>query len=288
MTAEARGQLSPAVSAALERLDELVKAFAEHPEAAVQDAVFELLRSVDAVHRHGLGGVARLLKAEGLLGRAFDDPDVRLLFELYDLGEGGERARADRVLDAVRPYIESHGGRLEVVEADAGVVKVRLSGACHGCPGSSATLRHVVDQALRAALTEFVRLEVLDDEPPPYGLIPVSRLAAPKRPSLAWHAVLRADEVPEAGLRGVEVEGAGVLIVNLAGELYAYANLCPGTALPLDGGAVESEMILCPWHGCRFDARGGRRLDGSGGGLGVMPIAVADGEVRIGVLPGAA
>ena len=47
---------------------------------------------------------------------------------------------------------------------------------------------------------------------------------------------------------------------------------------------VEGEILICPWHGCRFDLRGGRRILGEGPGLAVVPIAVDGGEVRIGVL----
>jgi len=77
------------------------------------------------------------------------------------------------------------------------------------------------------------------------------------------------------------------LIANLAGELYAYRNACPGSPLPLDGSRVQGTVLQCPWHGCRFDLRGGKRLDGPGAGLGVMPIAVEGDDVRIGLLEGA-
>ena len=175
--------LPPEVLGALERLDELVKRFEEHPEPAVQERVFELLQCVDAVHRAGLRRLGELLKVAGLQRRALDDPEVRLLFELYELGEGGECQRAEAVLATVRPYIESHGGSMEVVEAEAGVVKVCLSGACTGRHGSAATLRHVIEQTLRDGLPGFIRMEVLETPQPPRaepGFVPLSSIIRPK------------------------------------------------------------------------------------------------------------
>ena len=286
---ETEGGLPPELTLNLDRLDDLVAAFEQHPDEIVQAHAFELLRCVDAVHRPGLRRIADLLRIAGLEHRAIEDPEVRLLFDLYDLGEGGEKARADDVLQSVRPYIESHGGRLEVVGAESGVVTIRLSGACHGCSGSAATLRHVVEQALREGLSDFARMEVVEAIPEPAaGFVPRGNLLLPRRPRLVWYDALRADAVPDGGTCAVVVAGERVLVTSLAGEMYAYRNACPGTPLPLDAAPITNGAIECPWHGCRFDVRGGRRLDADGPGLGVVPISVEGGMVRIGVLEGPA
>ncbi len=91
--------------------------------------------------------------------------------------------------------------------------------------------------------------------------------------------VKRFEQHPEA----VMVDGEPVLVASVqAGEAHAYRNACPGTPLPLEGGRVEDGVLVCSWHGCRFDLRGGRRVDADGPGLGVLPIAVEGGKVRIG------
>ena len=283
-----RGELPAQLASALERLDQLIQTFEQHPDPVVGERVFEMLRCVDAVHRWGLRELARLVKDAGLLPQALEVPEVRLLSDLYGLEEGGERDRADAVLDAVRPYIGSHGGRLEVVEAEAGVVKVRLSGTCRGCAGSTATLRQVVEETLRAELVDFVRLEVVDasgDGTP--GLIPASSLFRGGGPRLVWHRVLARPDLPGDGLRSVEVNGEGVLVVRLGGDFYAYQNSCPGTSVPLDGARLDESVLVCASHGCRFALPGGRRLDRDGQSLGVVPIAIEGEEVHIGVLQGA-
>ncbi len=287
--------LPPELDAAVDRIAELVAGFEAETDEDLQARVFDLLRSIDIVHRAGLHRLDELLKVAGLQARAIDDPEVKLLFDLYDLGEGGERQRAEAVLATVAPYIESHGGKLSVVEAEAGVVRVQLSGACSSCQGSTATLRHVVEGALRDGLSDFVRMEVVEATSHdhgaghgapaglPAGFIHLERLR-PAKPSLIWYPVFAAAALQIGGLRSVEVEGEAVLVANVAGEHYAYRDVCPGSPLGLASARVEDGILVCPWHDCRFDLRGGRRIVGEGPGLAVVPIAVDGGEVRIGVL----
>ncbi|MBA2783447.1 MAG: hypothetical protein H0T74_11120, partial [Rubrobacteraceae bacterium] len=45
-------------------------------------------------------------------------------------------------------------------------------------------------------------------------------------------------------------------------------------------GRVEGTTLVCPWHGCRYDLRTGRREDAEGK-LSVLPVAVQDGEVKV-------
>ncbi len=282
------------LGAELDRLTDLIAGFEAEPDEALRDRVFALLKSIDHVHRAGLWRLGELLKVAGLQARAIDDPEVKLLFDLYDLGEGGELQRAEAVLATVTPYIESHGGSLAVVEAVAGVVSVRLSGACSGCQGSSATLRHVVEGALRDGLSDFLRMEIVEDPSgghahdhgasAPPGFIPLESLRPPKRPALVWRPIFLASELLPGSVRSVDVEGDPVLVANLDGDFYAYNDGCPGSPLTLGAAPVEDGVLVCPWHGCRFDLRGGRRLEGEGPGLPVIPIAIQSGEVRIGTL----
>ena len=69
------------------------------------------------------------------------------------------RNRAEDVLNReIRPAIQMDGGDIELVEADNGVIKVKLTGACAGCPMSTMTLTHFVEERLRAALPDMDEL----------------------------------------------------------------------------------------------------------------------------------
>lgn len=59
-------------------------------------------------------------------------------------------------LEKVRPYLQADGGDIEVVElSDDNVLKVRLTGACHGCPFSMQTLKAGVEQAIKSDVPEI-------------------------------------------------------------------------------------------------------------------------------------
>ncbi len=62
-------------------------------------------------------------------------------------------------LDAIRPYLQADGGDIELVDIEDGVVKVRLQGACAGCPGAKYTLELGVQRRLQADVPEVVRVE---------------------------------------------------------------------------------------------------------------------------------
>lgn len=272
--------LPPEVATALQRLEYLVEKFEQHPEPTVRERAFELLQCVDTIHRPGLRRLADLLRQGGLQQEAAKDPLARLLLDLYDIGEGGAQERVDAVLEAVRPYVESAGGELELLEVGEDAVRVRVSGAAGGCGGS---LAPAVEQLLREGLPDLERVEVLDPAPAPArNFIPLASLKL--APALVWRTVLRAETVPAGEVRGALLGAISVLVARLGdGELRAYHNVCPRGPLPLHGGQVEDGVLACPWHHCRFDLRTGRRLDGDGPGLEALPHRVEEGDVRIGV-----
>lgn len=64
------------------------------------------------------------------------------------------REKVQAVLDKVRPMLQSDGGDVELVDVVDGVVKVRLKGACGGCPMATMTLKNGIEKALKAEVPE--------------------------------------------------------------------------------------------------------------------------------------
>jgi len=63
--------------------------------------------------------------------------------------------RVSRVLNLIRPAVQSDGGDLELVDiTPEGVVRIRLHGACVGCPSSSMTLKVGIERNLKAHIPE--------------------------------------------------------------------------------------------------------------------------------------
>ncbi len=62
--------------------------------------------------------------------------------------------RVEGVLDKIRPMLVRDGGNVELVDVNDGTVKVRLTGACGGCPMATMTLKMGIEQALKQEIPE--------------------------------------------------------------------------------------------------------------------------------------
>jgi Fe-S cluster biogenesis protein NfuA len=75
---------------------------------------------------------------------------------------GPIRDRVAKVLNLIRPAVQSDGGDLELVEVTPeGVVRIRLHGACVGCPSSSMTLQVGIERNLKAHIPEIRAVEAV-------------------------------------------------------------------------------------------------------------------------------
>jgi Fe-S cluster biogenesis protein NfuA/nitrite reductase/ring-hydroxylating ferredoxin subunit len=240
-----------------------------------------LLQLIDALHRPALARIA-----DGDL----DHPLVHALLGMYGLEALEPEVLAEEALDEVRPYIESHGGEVELLGVDDGVVRVRLAGACVGCAGSAMTLRRGVEEALREhfpAFRELVAEEAAETAPAGIAL-PMAPAPAPlpmaelRRP--VFVDVAASEDLAEGELRAADADGAAILLARVAGEVYALRDGCAVDGLPLEGGRLTADgVLICPWHNCAYDVRTGRRADDEEGRLGVLPVALRDGAVKVAV-----
>src|SRR5215210_2791952 len=206
-----------------------------------------MLELIDAVHRPGIAALAE--------GNA-EHPAAQALLAMYALLDADDAELVEEALEQVRPYIHSHGGEVELLAVEDGVVRVRMSGACHGCAASAMTLQRGIEEALRAGYPGF--REVMAEEPEPGPML--LQLEDLRRP------VFADVEPPAAGeLRATMLDDVPVLLTSVGGEVFAFRNRCPVDGLPLEGSRLTDDGVLvCPWHNCAYDARTGKRLDDTG------------------------
>jgi Fe-S cluster biogenesis protein NfuA len=170
----------------LRRLDELLgrleqipgqtSAMALEAAEALADVYGEALRRV--VDRVGPSPAAEALAGDELVGH---------LLVLHGIHPVPLEQRLDDALDRIRPYVHSHGGRVDFIGVEDGIARVRFSGTCDGCTASSATLELGVREALLAAAPELAGVEAEDGggaaHPPPADptprLIPLEALRRP-------------------------------------------------------------------------------------------------------------
>jgi Fe-S cluster biogenesis protein NfuA len=162
----------------LPRIAELAEALTAHDDADVVGTAEELLDWIDVFHANGVGRMVEMVRewrGDILLESFAADPVVGTLLDAYGLG-GADVAETARIavqaaLGEVRPYLHSHGGDMEVVSLEDGVVRLKLHGSCDGCTAADATIIERVETALQQHWGDFRRIEVEDmtaeAHPPP-------------------------------------------------------------------------------------------------------------------------
>lgn len=248
---------------AVAELDTLVQTL----EREGDERALMLLELIDAIHRPAL---------ERIVAGDLEHPLAHALLAMYGLAPVDDELLTEEALDEVRPYIRSHGGEVDLLSVEDGVVHVAMSGACQGCAGSAITLRRGVETALREHLPGFREL-VAHEQPNVIQL--EDRL---RRPVFADVAELA--ELGPGDLRAVTVDGVSVLLANVEGEVYAFRNGCAIDGLPLEGARLTETVLVCPWHNCAYDARTGKRADEpEAASLVVVPVALTNGSVKVAV-----
>lgn len=71
------------------------------------------------------------------------------------------REKIEEALKTIRPALQADGGDVELIDVVEGVVKVRLKGACGGCPMSQMTLTRGVETAIKRVVPEVKRVEAI-------------------------------------------------------------------------------------------------------------------------------
>jgi Fe-S cluster biogenesis protein NfuA len=108
-----------------------------------------------------------------------DDELLSHLLLVHDLHPVDVETRVRRALEDVRPYLDSHGGDVELLGVDDGVAHLRLEGTCNGCPSSAVTLRNAIEEAVMQAAPELERIEADGVAEPEPALLQIGSLQCP-------------------------------------------------------------------------------------------------------------
>ena len=87
------------------------------------------------------------------------------IFTAKSTNKGEEATMKEKVqesINKIRPMLQADGGDVELVDIEDGVVKVRLQGACAGCPMSQMTLKNGIEKFLKQEIPEVVSVESAD------------------------------------------------------------------------------------------------------------------------------
>lgn len=280
----------------IQQIDTLIGTIESIADPAARACVEKLIHTLLDLHGAGLERMMEIVAEAGAPGEAIIESFARdeligSLLVLYGLHPLDMEARVQQALDQVRPYLGSHGGDVELLGVtQAGVVRLRLQGSCHGCPSSAMTLKLAIEEAIYAAAPDVTALDVegVVERParPPAGFIPLEPLVGASRPAqpdrAGWEPIDGLMSLARGAVQTMEVSGQAVLFCRVDEAFYAYGDTCPACGKTLRAARLEATALVCPTCGQHYDVlRAGRGLDEPSLHLEPFPLLVERGQAKV-------
>jgi Fe-S cluster biogenesis protein NfuA/nitrite reductase/ring-hydroxylating ferredoxin subunit len=288
------------VVTSMDHIEGLIRKIESLADPAARTSAVALVQALMEFHGAGLDRMMEIVSDSGKLGEGvFDnfagDQLVSSLLLLYGLHPLPLDARVMQALDKVRPYLDSHGGSVELVGIRDGVVRLQMQGSCKSCPSSAMTLKLAIEEAIYAAAPDIVTIEAegVAEEPlqsHQSGFVQIGKHqgngngggAARSISSTGWEDVSGLQSLPQSSVQMMDVGGRSILFCRLGESFYAYGNNCPGCGQPLHGAYLQLTSLVCTTCGQRYDViRAGRGLDQPDLHLEPMPLLFEHGRARV-------
>jgi Fe-S cluster biogenesis protein NfuA/nitrite reductase/ring-hydroxylating ferredoxin subunit len=272
----------------VERVQELQARLELSGDSATRELAEELVSAIVQMYGAGLERIVGTLLSSGVGGERVaaslaDDGLVATLLLIHDLHPVPLEQRVQNALDSVRPYMESHGGNVELLSLEEGVARIHLRGSCSDCSASSVTLELAIKQALEEAAPDLEGLEVDGIGAPtaPAGMeLPV--VMSGPAPAPLWVDVESVASLADGSLTAVNVAGSDLLVANVDGSLLAYRDRCASCGARLHDGLLMAGALSCPECARSFFLpRAGRSMDDDRLQLEPVPLLREDGRVKV-------
>jgi Fe-S cluster biogenesis protein NfuA len=145
-----------------EQIEQLVRKLEASEDPELHTAAIELMQCLMELHGAGLermmDALAERPDCKGVIAEIVQDDLVASLLLLHGLHPQGMESRVQRALDSVRPYLHSHGGEVELLSLEEGVLRLRLKGSCGSCSSSSETMKNAVEAAVWECAPDIERI----------------------------------------------------------------------------------------------------------------------------------
>ena len=259
------------------RIQELMEEIESLPDTPARTLVNECMTSLLGFYGQGLERMLQIVKRSGIGGKQvydelIQDRVVSGLLLIHGLHPVDLGTRLRTALEKIRPYMQSHGGTVELLSHEADFARLRLQGACKTCPSSAVTLELAVRHAIEEACPDLAGFEVEGAAAPAEAEVH----AAPE-----WTDIEEARHLQEGALIRAAAMGTQLIVCKAAGKLYAYRDRCPACNLPLHLGTLEAGLLACR-AGHRFSIRNaGLSPDDSRLFLEPVPLVQNGGTVQV-------
>ena len=275
--------------AVVARVEELTARLEEVGDPAARDCAEELVGALMELYGEGLERILALV-GDDVRDRLADDGVVASLMLIHGLYPVDLETRVREALDSVRPYMETHGGDVELLGIEGGVARLRLEGHCRGCAASASTLELGIRQALEAAAPDLQGIEVegMTEEPThgPPGIVelPMVHVNGGGAPQPRWFDLPGLAHLGAGQVANVSIGDLRLVVANVGGDLLAYRDACAACGAGLADAMLEGETLSCAACSHSFELRlAGRSTEGTGLQLAPVPLLREGGEVRVAV-----
>lgn len=268
----------------------------------------ELVGAIVELYGEGMRRIVGTLEeagesAAGVRDALAEDGVVASLLLVHDLYPVPLAERVTEGLDQVRPYLDSHGGGVELLDVTDGVARIRLEGSCKTCPASSATLELAVKQALDEAAPDLEGLivEGIVESAPQQSSgfdLPVLQVQADGTQAqeskaaqaqaafnvsngAAWHTLDEAEAVVEGRVQAIDTASSTLAVARVDGALLAFVDCCASCNSPVASGTLLGGILKCPACGASYELpKAGLAIDGEAQ-LDPVPLLAERGGVRV-------
>jgi Fe-S cluster biogenesis protein NfuA len=284
----------PSAEELVERVGRLTSELARIDDDGARRAAEDLVGAVIELYGQGLERILALVSesSDTELGpRLSDDGVIASLLLIHGLYPVELEQRVVEALDGVRPYMESHGGDVELIGISDGVARIRLEGSCEGCPASASTLELAIKSALDEAAPDLAGLVVEGAVSAPAAssagglelpVVQVGDNGSARSATPSWFEVDGLGGLVEGSLTATEVRGTEIVVARVEGSLLAFRDACTGCGSSLAAAKLDDGTLTCPGCGRGFYLpRAGRSLDDDRLLLAPVPLLAGAGGARV-------
>ena len=265
------------------RVQELMEEIEALPDSPARALMHECLTELLAFYGQGLERMLNLIKRSGIGGqKTYDelihDRVVSGLLLIHGLHPVDLETRLRDALEKIRPYMQSHGGNVELLSLENDFARLRLQGACKTCPSSAVTLELAVRHAIEEACPDLAGFDVEG--------VPAHEEAPEPHAAPEWTAIEEARHLQEGALIRAMALGVPLIVCKTGGQPYAYRDRCPACNLPLHLGTLDAGILACR-AGHRFSVRNaGVSPDDARLFLEPVPLVWKDGTAQVALASG--
>jgi Fe-S cluster biogenesis protein NfuA/nitrite reductase/ring-hydroxylating ferredoxin subunit len=269
----------------VERVQELTQRVEAIEDLGARMLAEELASSIVQLYGEGIERIFAVLGRDELSSAQartllVSDGVVASLMLIHGIYPVPLEQRVVQALDSVRPYMESHGGDVELVGVEDGIAHLRLSGHCKGCAASASTLELAIEKALEDFAPDLLGLDVEGVVEPAQGHAPPG-MPLPMAGERTWVEV---EGVANLARGATATPDGSLLVANVAGTLLAYRETCAGCGGSLAAAKLEGGTLTCGHCAKQFDLpRAGRCRDDEDLQLEPVPLLRRNGTVQVAV-----